>query len=168
MDKIDLSTLLRLKKFERPDEAFWDGFDTKLRQRTLKALIERTSVRSRIYLKLHSVMRGGMAMPAAAAIAVALYFALPQQLESPVRDTAVTEEATVVAVNVVTPLTADTPIEAQFKPQTISAPAKEDTGYTKKYAQQIMTADEELYFVASTMTMDYGISLSPTSSSSLF
>ena len=46
MDKIDLNKLLKLKKFERPDEAFWDSFDTKLRQRTLKTLIERTSVRS--------------------------------------------------------------------------------------------------------------------------
>ena len=38
---IDLDQLLRLKRSERPDDAFWSQFDRELHQRMLQTLVKR-------------------------------------------------------------------------------------------------------------------------------
>lgn len=46
-DDARLSKLIRLKKLERPDAAFWDQFDRELRNRQLTALVQTRSWRKR-------------------------------------------------------------------------------------------------------------------------
>ena len=46
-DAARLSELIRLKKSERPDAAFWDQFDRELRNRQLTALVQTRSWRER-------------------------------------------------------------------------------------------------------------------------
>ena len=158
MNKVELDTLLKLKKHERPDEAFWSEFDVKLRQRTLKTLVERTSVRSRIHLKLSSILRPGLAMPAAAAIAVAVYFSFPQSPSLPVHVAETTAAPTAVVASAV--IIPEVNVQTQFSPVTISTSVDSNKGYTEIYAQQILTTDEDVYYVASNMTAgnDYGLS----------
>ena len=40
-DKVSLEDLLRIKRAERPDEAFWNRFDKELHERTLQALVKK-------------------------------------------------------------------------------------------------------------------------------
>jgi len=38
-DKVEIEELLKLKKFEKPDEEFWDQFDQGLRKKSMEALV---------------------------------------------------------------------------------------------------------------------------------
>jgi hypothetical protein len=43
LPKLDLETLLQLKRCERPNEAFWDAFDARLHQRLSEEVAPRSS-----------------------------------------------------------------------------------------------------------------------------
>lgn len=45
---IVLEDLIKLKRHEKPDHAFWEKFDKQLHEKTLKKLVYRTSIFSRI------------------------------------------------------------------------------------------------------------------------
>lgn len=69
--------LLRFKRHERPDDAFWAGFDHALHQRTLQSLV-RFPWHHRLLHSAQQLLRPALIMPAAAAIALFTFFAAPQ------------------------------------------------------------------------------------------
>jgi hypothetical protein len=68
--------LLRFKRAERPDEAFWTDFDRKLHQKLFKTVIERRTNPVRTWFFSLARSRSIYAMPALAALMVAVGFAL--------------------------------------------------------------------------------------------
>jgi len=178
MEKLDLSTLLKLKKYERPDEAFWNSFDMKLRQRTLKTLVERTSLRSRIYLKFRSALHPGLAMPAAAAVALAVYFSVPQAPSPAPQNDRTTAPSIAVVASTEDAFISGADVETQFKPIVMSGPltvvmsnpVKNNEDFTKILilAQQTMIAGKGVSYAANDMTAGTHIGLPATSYSPLF
>lgn len=67
-DEIKVEDLLRLKKAERPDEAFWGQFDRELHQRMLQTLVKKDPW----YVQLARGLSGRIAQTAAVAGAAAL------------------------------------------------------------------------------------------------
>lgn len=181
MDKPDLSTLLKLKKHEQPDPEFWENFDAKLHQKTLKTLVEKTSLRSRAYLKLKAILHPGLAMPAAAAAALLLYVSAPVNV---ITQDQLTPASEVIAVASDDLSEVATKAEAHFKANEISAPISDTIYGTKEYnnnfktvaaqqelvagtevpkvAEELTTA-QEVYYLASNMTAGKQIGL-PSSS----
>lgn len=73
---LSVEQLLRFKRAERPDEAFWADFDRKLHQKLFKTVIERRNNPVRTWFFALARSRSTYAMPALAAIMVAVGFAL--------------------------------------------------------------------------------------------
>ncbi len=73
---LSVEQLLRFKKAERPDEAFWDNFDRELQQKLFQTVVERRSTRIRNWFSaiLHS--RSAFAMPVLAALMIVMGIAL--------------------------------------------------------------------------------------------
>ncbi len=67
-DEIKVEDLLRLKRAERPDEAFWGRFDRELHQRMLQTLVKKDPW----YLQLARGLSGRIAQTTAVAAAAAL------------------------------------------------------------------------------------------------
>ncbi|ADE54865.1 hypothetical protein [Coraliomargarita akajimensis] len=77
--EIQLEDLLRLKRAERPDEAFWGRFDQELHQRMLHSLVEKDP----IYIQVLRGLTGRIAQTTGlAAAAAALAFVFVAQNES--------------------------------------------------------------------------------------
>ncbi len=72
--KINLERLLKLKKAERPDPAFWDGFQKEFRQRQLQTLMDGVSVWSRLSQFL--LARGRLLVPLSGLAVVLFVFLL--------------------------------------------------------------------------------------------
>ena len=70
--KPTLENLLELKRHERPPEAFWDAFDSRLREKQLAALIPVESGWSRLYAGVGRFAKFGLPLAAAAAVAVGI------------------------------------------------------------------------------------------------
>lgn len=79
--KPTLENLLELKRHERPPEAFWDAFDSRLREKQLAALIPVESGWSRWYAGIGRFAKFGLPLAAAAAVAVSLVSINRQTLE---------------------------------------------------------------------------------------
>ncbi|HNX05610.1 MAG TPA: hypothetical protein PKI32_08905 [Opitutales bacterium] len=103
---VTLEQLLRFKKAERPDAAFWEDFDRSLEQKLFKTVVERrrSPLRNFFYVVLHA--RSTYAMPVLAAIMVGLGIAinrgtsdgpLPQAIASQPVDMVVSVEAHTMA-----------------------------------------------------------------------
>lgn len=73
---LSVEQLLRFKKAERPDEAFWADFDRGLHQRLFKTVVERRNNPVRTWFIALARSRSTYAMPALAAVMVAVGFAL--------------------------------------------------------------------------------------------
>lgn len=73
-DRMTLETLLRLKRAERPDPAFWAEWDAELRRRQLASAIV---VPEPWYRKLFTGWRPAVAASASAAAVIAVLFSLP-------------------------------------------------------------------------------------------
>ena len=65
---INLEDLLRLKRSERPSEAFWNDFDRELHQRMLQTLVKKDPWYLQIMRGLSGRMGQGIAVAAAAAV----------------------------------------------------------------------------------------------------
>jgi hypothetical protein len=75
-DDARLSELIRLKKRERPDEAFWDQFDRELRNRQLTALFQRKSWKERLgSMALVALRKSAVFAAAASVLALGLFTA---------------------------------------------------------------------------------------------
>lgn len=72
--KISLERLLKLKKAERPDPAFWDDFQKEFRQRQLQTLMDGVSVWSRLPKLL--LARGRLLVPLSGLALVLFVFLL--------------------------------------------------------------------------------------------
>ncbi|HUG12180.1 MAG TPA: hypothetical protein VMM36_14275 [Opitutaceae bacterium] len=72
ISKPTLENLLELKRHERPPEAFWNAFDSRLREKQLAALIPVESGWSRWYLGIGRFAKFGLPMAAAAAVVVGI------------------------------------------------------------------------------------------------
>jgi hypothetical protein len=79
--KPTLENLLELKRHERPPEAFWDAFDSRLREKQLAALIPVESGWSRWFAGIGRFAKFGLPLAAAAAVAVSLVSINRQTLE---------------------------------------------------------------------------------------
>ena len=73
---LSLEQLLRFKRAEYPDEKFWADFDHKLHQKLFKTVVERRTNPVRTWIFSLARSRSMYAMPAVAAIMVAVGFAL--------------------------------------------------------------------------------------------
>lgn len=73
---LSVEQLLRFKRAERPDDKFWADFDRKLHQKLFKTVIERRTNPVRTWFFSLARSRSMYAMPAVAAIMVAVGFAL--------------------------------------------------------------------------------------------
>lgn len=92
--QVELEDLLRLKRLERPDDAFWNSFQAELHQKTLNTLVRRDiSFASRL---MQGWKRWAPLIPvgAAALFVTALY--LNQAMLTPSRDTGVMELAVAI------------------------------------------------------------------------
>jgi hypothetical protein len=67
-DEIKLEDLLRFKRAEKPDEAFWDRFDQELHQRTLRALVKKDPWYVQVLRGLSGRLAQTTAIGAAAAV----------------------------------------------------------------------------------------------------
>lgn len=75
-DDARLSELIRLKKRERPDEAFWDKFDRELRNRQLTALVQTRSWKDRLgSLALLALRKSAVIAATASVLALGLFTA---------------------------------------------------------------------------------------------
>jgi hypothetical protein len=90
---VTLEQLLRVKKAERPDAAFWADFDRDLQQKLFKTVVDRRHAPLRNFFRIVLHSRSTYAMPVLAAIMVALGIALnrgtsdgplPQAVTAPV------------------------------------------------------------------------------------
>ncbi|MGF1448746.1 MAG: hypothetical protein ACFB20_04965 [Opitutales bacterium] len=70
---VEVGDLLRLKRQERPDPAFWDRFERELAERSLRHAMGRGSRRDRLWTFVNAHWRLGIAATAAAA-SIALAF----------------------------------------------------------------------------------------------
>lgn len=94
---VSLEQLLRFKKAERPDAAFWADFDRSLEQKLFKTVVERrrTPVRNFFHVVLHS--RSTYAMPVLAAIMVGLGIAINRGIaEAPLPPTSIAQPVDMV------------------------------------------------------------------------
>jgi len=67
---LSLEQLLRLKRAELPQDAFWEGFDQSLRQRMFKAAVQRQRSGIRGFLSALAHSRSTYAMPVLAALTI--------------------------------------------------------------------------------------------------
>ena len=67
-DEVKVEALLRLKRSERPDDAFWDSFDRELHQRMLQTLVKKDPW----YVQMLRGVSGRIAQTAAVGAAAAL------------------------------------------------------------------------------------------------
>jgi len=102
-DDARLSELIRFKKRERPDEAFWDQFDRELRNRQLTALVQRRSWKERLgNIALVALRKSAVFAATASVLALGLFTAHKTGLfpganlksEAQTTETAVLPEAT--------------------------------------------------------------------------
>lgn len=178
--KIELEDLLRFKKYERPDDAFWTSFDAKLHQKTLQALVKPQPFWLRLVGHFKTLIHPAFAMPGAAAVALFVFAFSPGTLL--VTDSLNPQESSETVVTAQTSLThtenvssaatpsaekallADNPaallaqnaknIKTQFAADTIESemnPA--DQNFTKlRAAQLLLSGSDHVQYVASTYT----------------
>ncbi len=70
--RLVLEDLLKIKRHERPDEAFWDKFDQQLHERTLKKLVYKPSLFSRLSHLFTISMKPALSVAALALFAFAI------------------------------------------------------------------------------------------------
>jgi hypothetical protein len=73
---LSVEQLLRFKRAECPDPAFWQDFDRKLHQKLFKTVVERRNSPIKNWFSAFIRSRSTYAMPALAALMVAVGFAL--------------------------------------------------------------------------------------------
>jgi len=73
---LSVEQLLRFKRAECPDEMFWADFDRKLHQKLFKTVVERRNNPLKTWFSVFVRSRSTYAMPALAALMVAVGFAL--------------------------------------------------------------------------------------------
>ena len=71
-DKVKLEDLLRLKRKERPNTAFWNSFDRELHQRMLQALVKKDPWYAQVVRGLTGRLARGCAMGTATALIAVL------------------------------------------------------------------------------------------------
>jgi len=93
---LSVEQLLRFKKAEQPDSAFWDEFDNKLHQRLFQKMVERQHgpIRRWVSAVAHSRITYA-AMPAAAAMLVTISVAMRSGVPSAVIQVAQTPSSSV-------------------------------------------------------------------------
>lgn len=154
LDPIQLEDLLRLKKHEQPDDAFWADFEKSLHKKTLQALVKPQPLRVRLLSRVQGMLHPAFAMPAAAALAVGAFLA-PQSLFTTSEDS--TPKADLIAYATDNQPLADFDMaqtEAQFATNTIEASsAIKHEHFTQLRSNQELTTDmDNIHYVASTYT----------------
>jgi hypothetical protein len=72
-NKVTVEELLQLKKYEKPDDKFWNKFDRELQRKTLQTLVKPTSIRERILNAITSIpVKSISAVPAMALLALSI------------------------------------------------------------------------------------------------
>jgi len=143
--QIELEDLLRLKRAERPDPAFWETFDRELHQRQLQALVRQDFAFTRLWRFLAGHIHPGMPVAAAALFVMAfvLVGTFPAQVVNVrpmVSNVPAAEMAEAVAESPTLPDTAS----ARFIAHNLSASAGElPAGYTPVAANTVLSARAE-------------------------
>jgi hypothetical protein len=114
--KVTLEQLLKLKRTERPDAAFWEEFDRELRRRQLASVVATPTWRVRFARSLLVGVRRAVPIGAAATAAVAGFMALQRPTE---KVTSTPEETAAMATPAVAPVVAEV---APSLPTPVSAP----------------------------------------------
>ena len=151
--EVNVEDLLRLKRAERPDEAFWNTFDRELHQRMLQTLVKKDPW----YVQLLRGLSGRIAQTAtvgAAAAFLAMMVVRPALVDSTQIERSPTfakEEAkTAFSAPVEVAMSdLDTALTPDYKIQAIStSSANSDLGYTQEYAHdtfQVAAYDSAAY-----------------------
>jgi hypothetical protein len=92
--KVTVEKLLRLKRAERPEAAFWDGFDRELRRRQLATVVNSRPWYARFARGTWVALRRGLPVGALGAAALAA-FVIWQQDQARVAATAATSTAAI-------------------------------------------------------------------------
>lgn len=161
---VDLDSLLKLKRFEQPDAAFWEKFDEQLHQKTLKALMRKGSLRKRIAQRVIAWLHPALAMPAAAAAAAvfALYVAPLQTLTHHPSNNDYSESALAQNAPLAIPPTNqevssfDTPViskdEIHFVVDAISTGSATEQDFEEAWADKTMTlSNSDIYYADTTL-----------------
>jgi hypothetical protein len=144
--EVKVEDLLRMKRSERPDDAFWNSFDRELHQRMLQTLVKKDPWYSQLFRAAFGRIAQTAAVGAAAAV-LAIVMVRPALIESvPVSGVEVTESTdavfahesiqTVLASPIEVSMDAlDTEIASDYQIEAISGVANtSELGYTSEYA----------------------------------
>lgn len=71
--QVTLQDLLKVKKLEKPDEDFWENFDQELSQRTLKTIVYKDTIRSRLSQCLLFVLKPIFPLTALALLTLGIF-----------------------------------------------------------------------------------------------
>lgn len=100
---LSVEQLLRFKKSERPDDAFWNNFDRELHQRLFQTVLQKRPGRVRVVFSFLLRPKLALAMPVLAALLIAVGFAVTRNSEPVVSPMGATIAA---AVDMVLPVEA--------------------------------------------------------------
>lgn len=124
---ITLEQLLRLKRSERPDPAFWEDFDRELRRRQLASVVARPAWHVRLGRSLIVGVRRAVPIGAAAAAAVGGFWVLQRPADdaaTPTQSVAAADVSIPVEPVLIEPaLSAELPELAAREPRPAPAPA---------------------------------------------
>lgn len=154
---ITVEDLLRLKRCEQPDEAFWATFEERLHKKTLQTLVKRETWPARLRRRISAVAHPALAMPAAAALALGLYVASPLQtavtMDNPAESPAA-QATSIASAEPATPEFTTADVDARFAANTMESEQQgTQTHYTKLRANRTLTTDHEhIHYASSTYT----------------
>ncbi len=167
---IQLEDLLRFKKHERPDDAFWARFDEQLHKKTLQALVRPEPISVRLLRKFKALVTPGLALPAFAmlmlfTILLGTKSGFYNQTSSTELEVAVSEQP--ISVNM-TPNTVsqasptvlasaipivDASVQTRFVSNAMNAEGLENERFTKiRATQALLSGLDDVRYVASSYT----------------
>lgn len=153
--EVSVEDLLRVKRAERPDDAFWNKFDQELHQRMLQTLVKKDPW----YIQVLRGVSGRIAqtgMVGAAAVFLGLMVIRPAFEVAPLpnpqsgnQQVALTNAtANPVEVSMSELDSTEVVAAADYQMETISVLASTDAGYTREYSLdgiELSTYDTEVY-----------------------